>query len=240
MRKLSVRPVFVVTVAALVAAPGVTTCTIGPSGGTVLPNGVTIDEVTKERLVGLTDDYNALLAERLSSARSAAAADASEPVELLAARELLVREFGEAGLDYISGELQNPQIIEAEPDVSARYLVIIGEDSVSVYYMEGLARFSRWPWGSVIWGITKTHKRTKADGDQRIYNAGLIHTRIVDQVTPPPGNEASASNADRVDATGNYRGGFFPQPAFPATTWHDVYDGVLYNGQAHLVLGWTN
>src|SRR5271157_4767920 len=82
-------------------------CSIDQNSATVLSNGVTIDQATKDKLIALTPQFDALVKAKTESAKSLSSQPQSDqspsalPLDVQAARELLLQEFGEKGLDYL-------------------------------------------------------------------------------------------------------------------------------------------
>jgi hypothetical protein len=217
----------------------VPSCSFFQPTATVLPNGVSIDEATKDRLLSLTDDFKTLLAEKEEAAKSMNPNESVLPAPVQAAREILLREFGEAGLDYmIYGEYERQTVEIPAAGDSARYLVQIGNDGNYTYYLDGLCAFCTLPWGSWNWATALAYRRSISTGNNNSYTAAALRAKIVDSATPYPGNSSQVANEKEANAPGNMAWGFFPPHPTNITTWYDVYDGVLYNGEAHLVLSW--
>jgi hypothetical protein len=79
-----------------------------------------------------------------------------------------------------------------------------------------------------------------ATGETMTWNTAKLRAKITDEMTPAPGVEAFAYSTDWwVSANGNARWGFFPPRPINATTWHDIWDGVVTNGHYGVVLYWS-
>jgi hypothetical protein len=212
-------------------------CDIDLDNRTTLPNGIVIDRATKDHLIALESQFTELVAAKSARTRTIYDTDLYEPPQVQAARELLLREFGAQGLNYIIIGKIGSETIEISPPSGSRYLSAIGDDGVFVYYLEGLGKYVCLPWGAWNWAESHVSRRIKATGQVATYSgAAALHTKIVDSTTPSPGNESWAYQAKDLNASGNTVYGFFPPHPTNITTWHDAYDGVYYNGEAHLVL----
>lgn len=220
------------------------------TGVTVLPNGVTVDAATKAELIGLQDEFDALVAQkRAALARSGNSEELVEPLVVTAARELLVSKYGDAGLQYlIHGELDESQATVIDESHSSRLITWnIGEDSMYIYRLKCGAEWVTMPWGSYSWGITKTTAllKTPYDETQPVYNpeteqyeqvthtvteigwsSGSKRTTIKDSATNPA-NVKLETGVSYQTVNSNVNWGFFPGYAKNLVTTHEVWDGVF-------------
>ncbi len=226
-------------------------CSIGPNVAAVLPNGVTIDQATKDKLIALTPKFEALVKAKTQSAKASPNQPASaEPLDVQAARELLLQEFGEKGLDYLIMGEYGQEVVEvtpsAPPGTESKYLAQAGYDGTFRYYIFANARWATFPWGSHNWADTSEEKFVASTGTRVNCQCALTRSTIVDSVTPSPGNFVQEPNhvflappfESWVTAFGNYLGGFFPPKPTGIHTWHQLWDGVLTGGYAIVEALW--
>jgi hypothetical protein len=220
----------------------ITSCGFNDTNSFELPNGIVIDKDTKDRLIAMEPDFRALLERKTIDARSLPVQNLpSEPIALLAGRELLLREFGEKGLDYIITGTYGEQVIEISPQhKGSKWIDDVGNDGAYVYYLQGTCQYLSMPWCSWAWADTDGIRKLIADGKTKYWATARLRAKITDEVTPSPGNVANAYNEDGyITANGNSKWGFFPPAPKNITTWHDIWDGVVTDGHAGAVLHWN-
>ena len=189
----------------------------------VLANGTVIDSDVKSKLMALEGDYNEMIkAPALESrALNETGGIVTERPELTAAKELLVREFGQDGLKYIGTELIGVKKVgqATNPDgVQSREVVVVrvgpGIDMYCYLYC------TYWPWGTYNYAITSCI----APGTEK-------QAWISDDVT---NNAASPRTVLDAYAFGSLKSGFYPPRPRNVVTTHGVWGPGVDNG----AFGW--
>jgi hypothetical protein len=203
----------------------------------VLPNGTVVDAATRAELEALRPQYESqLTVARTAQAKAIEAGQTvTEPPEVQAARELLVQKYGQDGLKYISThrELVKDATLLSTRTVSDKAnpsYIPAGEDGSFVYFFVPWINWTSWPWGSIEWLTPEMHGLNKVTTQTDTISIETFVARIVDQATPAPGVQNTATSSWNVSAYGHYYNGFCPPPAKPGTGYIDAYDSRLTNG----------
>ena len=189
-----------------------------------LANGTVIDADQKKLLDGMGQEYQSLVSQKKLASRGLDVNEAiTELPELTAARELLVKKFGQDGLKYIVTECIGTKTVGnvvSPNSVLSREMVTVPVGPGFVMYCSLWTTY--WPWGCYNYAITGCSDPNT-----------LKQTWLRDEVTV---TVKSAETVADAYVFGSLKNGFYPPRPRGAVSTHFVRGPNIENGYT----GWEN